>query len=605
MTVNPVTLAFTKDCAIYEVPFHKHYVNRSIKPFRLALLVAITVWVPFGILDWKLNPGDPTMVWLIRYGLITPFMLFGLALSYTDFFKNNMQPLVATSVILCGTGIAIMIPVAETPLRHLYYAGFLVIFMFSYTLLRLRFLWATFAGWIVVGVYETLAVMIGTPPVILLNNSFFFISANIVGMCACHAIEFSNRKDFFLARQLEAQQIEVHKANRELEDNVRQRTQQLIKLNEDLNLTISGHRRTEAQLRESEEKYRTIITSIKEGFYEIDLSGNFTFINDAVMHIFNCDTQEELLGKNFRSFLTREETKKTLPIYNEIYRTGVSVQDINIDIIAQNNIPRSLEVSATLIDDGQGGPAGFRGIIRDITHKKQVEQKLLEYYENIKETRAMTILGLAKLAEYRDKKTGEHLERMMKYTKVLTQSLSLTPRYSDYITAEYIEDIGISSMLHDIGKVGITDEILLKPGPLTPAEYEKVKEHTTLGGEALHTVESQVKGKSFLTLGKEICFHHHERWDGTGYPDGMKGEDIPLSARIVALADVYDALTSDRVYREAISHEDAVAVIRDERGRHFDPDIVDVFLENEGIFRSILMTNQTMEKQFSSKPANS
>ncbi|MDY6904653.1 MAG: HD domain-containing phosphohydrolase [Thermodesulfobacteriota bacterium] len=600
MTVNPVTLTFNRECAAYEAPFHEHYVKQSLKPFRQAILLAIAVWLPFGLLDVKLNPHGTTAVWMIRYGLMTPFMVFGLIISFTGVFKKHMQPLVATSVIICGTGIALMIPAAEAPLRHFYYAGLLVIFMFSYTLLRLRFLWATLAGWAVVAIYETVAVMIDTPPVILLNNSFFFISANIVGMFACYAIEYSHRNDFFLARKLEEQQMAIHRANQELEGNVRQRTQQLIKLNEDLNLTIAGHRHTEARLRESEEKYRTIITSIKEGVYEIDLSGNFMFVNDAVMHIFNCKTQAELLARNFRDFMTHEEAKKTLPVYNEIYRTGVPAQNINIEIVDLNNIPRFLEVSAALIDDGKGGPTGFRGIIRDITRKRQVEKKLLEYYENIKATRAMTILGLARLAEYRDKKTGEHLERMMKYTKVLAQALSLKPKYSDYITAEYIEDIGISSMLHDIGKVGITDEILLKPGPLTTDEYEKVKEHTTLGGEALQSVESEVRGKSFLTLGKEICFRHHERWDGSGYPEGLKGEDIPLSARIVALADVYDALTSDRVYRDATTHEKAVDVISKERGRHFDPDIVDVFLENADTFKEILLSNRSMDNPFTS-----
>ena len=204
----------------------------------------------------------------------------------------------------------------------------------------------------------------------------------------------------------------------------------------------------------------------------------------------------------------------------------------------------------------------------------------------------MTILGLAKLAEYRDLNTGEHLERMMEYTRILTQALAEHPKYSSYITSEYIEDIYLSSILHDIGKVGITDEILLKPGKLTPEEFEKVKEHPVLGGNALRAIESRVGGKSFLALGKEICYHHHERWDGSGYPDGLHGETIPLSARIVALADVYDALTSVRVYKGAASHEEALEIITDERGKHFDPDIVDAFLANQDGFKRILESNR-------------
>lgn len=135
--------------------------------------------------------------------------------------------------------------------------------------------------------------------------------------------------------------------------------------------------------------------------------------------------------------------------------------------------------------------------------------------------------------------------------------------------------------------MGIPDSILLKPGKLTAEEFDVVKRHSALGGDALKAVETKIEGQSFLSLGKEIAYYHHEKWDGTGYPKGLQAEQIPLSARIVALADVYDALTSKRVYKEAFSHDKAIAIIAEDRGRHFDPDVVDAFLALEDDFRSI------------------
>jgi HD-GYP domain-containing protein (c-di-GMP phosphodiesterase class II) len=215
----------------------------------------------------------------------------------------------------------------------------------------------------------------------------------------------------------------------------------------------------------------------------------------------------------------------------------------------------------------------------EVAQTRELNSQLLESYRSVKDARTATVLGLAKLAEYRDRETGRHLERIREYCRIITAELARHPQYRGYITDAYIEDICLSSVLHDIGKVGIVDGILLKPGKLTPDEYEAIKRHTTLGGDTLRAVEAEIRGTSFLTLGKEVAYHHHERWDGRGYPQGMKGEQIPLSARVVAVADVYDAITSDRVYMRSRSHAEALRIIAEERGQQFDPDIVDAFLE--------------------------
>ena len=219
-----------------------------------------------------------------------------------------------------------------------------------------------------------------------------------------------------------------------------------------------------------------------------------------------------------------------------------------------------------------------------INERKKAETELLESYRKLHNARMATILGLAKLAEYRDEGTGTHLERIREYAKMIAEEMAKNPKYAGHITPEYIDDIYQSSILHDIGKVGIPDAVLLKPGRLSDEEFDVIKRHTNLGGDAIKAIEAQIEGKSFLALGKEIAYNHHEKWDGSGYPRGLNGEDIPLAARIIALADVYDALTTRRFYKEAYTHERSRQIIIDLKGTHFDPEVADVFLALEDEF---------------------
>jgi putative two-component system response regulator len=203
------------------------------------------------------------------------------------------------------------------------------------------------------------------------------------------------------------------------------------------------------------------------------------------------------------------------------------------------------------------------------------------------ESRDLMIFAMAKLAESRDKDTGAHLERMREYSRILADELSHWPKYADIIDGDYVQLIYVTSPLHDIGKVGIPDSVLLKPGKLTPAEFEIMKQHAVLGGETLRVVAKSRPDAQFLRMAQDIALTHHERYDGHGYPDGLRGEDIPLCGRIVALADVCDALRSKRVYKAALDHLTARDTIVVERGKHFDPDVVRAFLNREQDFIAI------------------
>ena len=200
----------------------------------------------------------------------------------------------------------------------------------------------------------------------------------------------------------------------------------------------------------------------------------------------------------------------------------------------------------------------------------------------------VTILAMASMAETRDSETGNHIRRTQHYVQALAEKLKANPRFSAFLTEGNINTLFKSAPLHDIGKVGIPDRILLKPGAFTPQEFEIMKTHTTLGWDAINNAELMLGTKAeFLTMAKDIALSHQEKWDGSGYPQGLKGDAIPVSARLMAVADVYDALISRRVYKEGMPHEAAVAIIQQGKGQHFDPDMVDAFTGIHEEFRAI------------------
>ncbi len=205
----------------------------------------------------------------------------------------------------------------------------------------------------------------------------------------------------------------------------------------------------------------------------------------------------------------------------------------------------------------------------------------------IANSHAATILALSKLAESRDDDTGHHLERVQRYCQTLAQHCFDNGLYPEAIDAEFIDTIFEASPLHDVGKVAIPDAVLCKPGKLDPEEFEIMKTHALRGAETLEAVARRYPNNGFINMGLEIARSHHEKWNGEGYPDGIAGNAIPVAARIMAVADVYDALTSERCYKAAFPHEKAVAIIVEGRGSHFDPDLCDCFELLAGEFNRI------------------
>lgn len=247
-------------------------------------------------------------------------------------------------------------------------------------------------------------------------------------------------------------------------------------------------------------------------------------------------------------------------------------------MIKYSQLSKQFENKNKLLEKAENRLLKYNIELEEIVNKKVAE---------ISESQIATIYALVKLAESRDDDTGTHIERTAELCRIMAKHLSILPEYKEIVNYKYIDNIYKASPLHDIGKVGIPDNILLKPGKLTAEEFEIMKTHTTIGYKTLSEVKRKYKNNGFIKMGMEIAKYHHEKWDGTGYPIGLKGDEIPISARIMALVDVYDALRSKRVYKEAFTHEKAYEIIKQGRGKHFDPRIVDVFLENHEKFRDL------------------
>ena len=233
------------------------------------------------------------------------------------------------------------------------------------------------------------------------------------------------------------------------------------------------------------------------------------------------------------------------------------------------------------------------------THKKAQEKnsaftnEMNEILKTVNHPQMETILALANLAQSRDDNTGKHLDRMQKYAFVLAKELQKNLKYKDIIDDRFLAEVTAASPLHDIVKIGIPDKVLLNPKKLTPAEFAIIKTHTLIGDETLDNVIKTFGESSFIRTGQKIARSHHERPDGTGYPDGLKGDEIPLEASIMAIADVYDAMRTKKPYKPAISHEKTIEFFKQQKGTQFLPETVDAFLNIEKTFSYIWLEYET------------
>lgn len=521
------------------------------------LLVGITLIPLFSLLDLVAVREQFQTFFIFR--LICSLLFFCLLVCHHTRFGKNRPFVIAVMMYLFAGGMISLMVVNLGGYSSSYYVGLLLVLITCSVILPLSTRQALFMALLTYLIYIVPVLIFCKADAnglkLFYSNNFFFLSFMLVTILQCWEETTLRARRFNLKVQLEF--YACH-----LEDEVDKRAK---------------------KLEESELRYRELYENIVDMVILVNKTGRIIMANPRFYTLIGFDEAQDG-GMALIDYIHHDDYENVRRQLLEKLPDIETIHDFQFRLVNVLGEVFDVECNAKQIKK-QTSHVGFQMVIRDITERKKLERRLIDSYTELQEARASTILGLAKLAEYRDHSTGAHLERIREYAKIITSELSRHPKYSTYITREYIEDIYQSSILHDIGKVGIPDAILLKPSKLLPEEFEVIKRHTTFGGDALKSVEKTINGESFLTIGKEIAYHHHEKWDGSGYPRGLRGEQIPLSTRIVALADVYDALTSKREYKKAYSHEEATAILLTEKGRHFDPDIVDAFIISQHKFR--------------------
>jgi PAS domain S-box-containing protein len=529
--------------------------------------VGIVLFPLFIILDYVLARQYLTLFVTCRIVFVL-FCLFLLYLLQQPSARRHAYLISFIAYIAGGCTISIMI-VRLGGYDTIYYIGILMVLVAYAAMLPLTVSQAILSSILLYGIYAVPILLFNRPSEGSLSTffgySFFFLFLSVLSVLQCSAETRARKRESTLRTELSDLSGKLAYYAQNLESEVDNRAK---------------------ALEESELRYRELYENIIDMVLLIDHRGRILKANPRCYEILGAsgwDTGDHI---DFQSFVYPEDVPEVESQLSTCFQMGEDLKGFQFRVVDHESKVLDVECNARSIGKGSR-KAGLQMVIRDISKRKRLETELLASHDSLRQTRVATIIGLAKLAEFRDKGTGKHLERIREYTRILTEELARKPAYQDYITPQYLEDISLSAILHDIGKVGVPDAILLKPGQLSDTEFETVKNHCSLGGDVLKTAESQVKGKSFLTIGKVIAYHHHEKWDGTGYPDGLAGDSIPLSTRLVALADVYDALTSRRSYKEPYSHERAREIILSEKGHHFDPDVVDAFLAHEQAFKEI------------------
>lgn len=448
-----------------------------------------------------------------------------------------------------------------------YYVGFILILVTFAAIFPLPMMQTAALGVLLYAIYAVPVFILSpfSPEVFLdfLANSFFFMTFIIIIVVQSRAENKARADEFNLRMKQKEMTAKLSFYADKLENEVKRRTD---------------------ELNSSEKRYRDLYENIIDDVILVDRDGKILMGNPrfySTLHIADHDREVDFLQLIHLDDVSRVRHELFDKLSREQQVTGCQFrlsgrQGKNFDV----------ECNATVITK-EGVVVGFQMLLRDISARKKLEQDLLHSLKILQETRSATILGLAKLSEYRDVQTGKHLERLREYCLILAKQLAKEEKYRGHITDQYIEDLYQSSILHDIGKVGIPDEILLKSGTLTREENEIIRQHATYGGNILKAVDAQSEEQSFLSMAKTIAYFHHEHWDGSGYPYGLRKEEIPLAARIVSLADAYDEFTTAQKYRSACLHEEAIRFIREERGRRFAPDIVDAFLECRHLFLAV------------------
>ncbi|MCP3942822.1 MAG: PAS domain S-box protein [Desulfobacteraceae bacterium] len=386
MQLNLFTLHFSGHIKHLEKLYQRQYLKKSLLHIRITLILGCFLYAIFGVLDAILIPAEKYLIWTIRYAFVCPSILLVLIFSRFEIVRRHIQPILAGLMVISGGGIIMMILIAPPPISYSYYAGLILIFIFGYTFIRMRFLWASLAAWLVVLLYEIAAIGIAqTPWQVITNNNFFFISANIIGMLACYSMELYDRRAFFLTQLLTEEKEKVRWANQNLEAQVAGRTTQL-------ELEIKVRKHIENLLRESEKKYRQLFNNAPAGICEIDFIKNkFTHVNN-IMCTHSGYSKKDFLSMNQFDIITNESKSRLKKRLEMIFSEKLRTDTIEVDIIKKDGQKVCVILTSDFIYD-QGQLKGARVVAHDISQRKLAEIEKINDQQILEEQKKLALVG--------------------------------------------------------------------------------------------------------------------------------------------------------------------------------------------------------------------
>lgn len=373
LSLNLLTLSFREEL---EREFMKDYRKKSLGHVRAALLIAIFFYSVFGILDGLLVPAYKESLWFIRYAVFTPYVLGVFLFSFTRFFLPIMQPMLASVILLAGLGIVAMIVIAPFPVSYSYYAGLILVFIYGYTFFKLRFIWASAAGWLIVCAYEYGALYLAQSPLSgLISSNFFFLAGNFLGMCACYCNEFYARRDFVRARELEEGRKQARVANRELEKRVEERTAQVLAANKDLREEIEERKVAQIALKQSEQRFKSLSENSPQIIYTLASDGSFAYVNPAWEKVLG-HRVDEVMGRFFVDFAPPEDRDLYVKLFKRIRDGKETLEDVTGILYHRDGTKRVFSMYGAPNFDPDGRVVGMVGIIIDITEQKRLQAQL-------------------------------------------------------------------------------------------------------------------------------------------------------------------------------------------------------------------------------------
>ncbi len=553
--------------------------HRRVSYILLAGLVFVLL---FSFLDAYMAPHLAAE--FFRYRLET--FALGSLLLVANFFdrRGRFSHVIGCAGYLLITLFIVLLVVRTGGVRSPYWVGLPVIII-TYTAIAPLTMQQTVIGGTMAAVLYVLALYFFAPVppesfLVLFNNLFFILCFILIAAIQSCTEASAREREFVLRMEEDAAAGELARQADLLEEEVARRTR---------------------EQRASEGRYRLLLEQIADDVLLVTEEGTILHASPRFYRHMGVEPRrdEQVSLLDFVAPANRQQVRDDL--LARLGR-GESVVGFQLCLCTADGRQVDAEISGTLLKRNNQ-VLGLQLVVRDVSRRKKLEQELVQSLETVKMTETATILALARLSEHRDITPVKHLERIREYCTVLARELSRSRHMGEQVSDTYIYNLRQAVVLHDIGKVSIPDAILMKRGQLTAEEEEICRRHTINGGDVIKAMEAQGEGSGFLAMAKSIAYFHHERWDGTGYPQGLKGKEIPLSSRIMAVADSYESMTSCTLYREIYSHRQALEAIVLGAGYQYDPVVVEAFVARQRDFDRIRRQYSEEEEEFGRRRA--